>query len=639
MLSLTICLCLADAGLFPLIALPSPRAVASERSMDLSSRQGRREQGQRLQKAVERAGLSVEELAGRIGCSRALIYQYVSGSTLAQPDRLQQIAALCSVPLSYFYVDEPEAVDATEAQGSENQADRDVAARLFDSLRNLEELAAAQESPPDHRALVSTCERIVSLSAQIGARIDQARAQMRLGSALLTIGDNPRAADALSRAIVLAADAADDVTVVSARQSLGRVLLAMGRTADAREQFELTAQGAPSARWRGLLALGAVHELHGEYKEAMQRFDEAAAVLEESEGAERLPADEVRLGMLYVNANRVNVYLDGGDFAEARPLAEKCLADAEATGNADQHLEARLNLACCDFYMGAWTQAYRGLTTLLQLARFVGDSDRETKGRAWLGILMAAAGDSDSALAAGKDALAAALSRGDRMGEFYAQIALSDAYANVRVRESFYHANQALGVTLSLQLERAETECRLRLARLEAAEQRWREASRSAESALALAQRLGARHLESLALSRSASIRADDGQARSAQPGALIFAAERALELAESTRCLEACWRAHVAISDACQQGQSPDAARAEEHLRRAIELLQGLRAELLQAGLPDTLLESPDCLYPYERLTELLQSAGNQQALDEILDLAGWPPLTDRLASSAEQG
>ena len=45
----------------------------------------------RIQQAVERANLSVEELAGRIGCSRALIYQYLSGTTLAQPDRLQQI--------------------------------------------------------------------------------------------------------------------------------------------------------------------------------------------------------------------------------------------------------------------------------------------------------------------------------------------------------------------------------------------------------------------------------------------------------------------------------------------------------------------------------------------------------------------
>src|ERR1051325_756280 len=77
--------------------------------MDLSTKQGRREQGQRIQRAVERAGLSIEELANRIGCSRALIYQYLSGSTLPQPDRLQQIANESSVPLIYFYGDTEEA--------------------------------------------------------------------------------------------------------------------------------------------------------------------------------------------------------------------------------------------------------------------------------------------------------------------------------------------------------------------------------------------------------------------------------------------------------------------------------------------------------------------------------------------------
>src|SRR5882724_6655668 len=80
--------------------------------MDLSTKQGRREQGQRIQRAVERAGLSIEELANRIGCSRALIYQYLSGSTLAQPDRLQQIANECGVSLPYFYSDAEEAQTA-----------------------------------------------------------------------------------------------------------------------------------------------------------------------------------------------------------------------------------------------------------------------------------------------------------------------------------------------------------------------------------------------------------------------------------------------------------------------------------------------------------------------------------------------
>src|SRR5262245_48685551 len=133
--------------------------------MDLSTKQGRREQGQRIQRAVERAGLSVEELAGRIGCSRALIYQYLSGTTLAQPDRLQQIALETGVTLTYFYSDAPDAEpEATPAPGeraaSAVATPQEVANRLAESLRVQQELADAQEGPPDYRALASTCERI-----------------------------------------------------------------------------------------------------------------------------------------------------------------------------------------------------------------------------------------------------------------------------------------------------------------------------------------------------------------------------------------------------------------------------------------------------------------------------------------------
>src|SRR5438046_2619573 len=130
--------------------------------MDLSTRQGRREQGILIQKVVERAGLSVEELANRIGCSRALIYQYLSGTTLAQPDRLQQIASVAGVPLAYFYsgelADEPK-------RGKRGAADF-AASRVAERIQQLEELAKSQESPPDWSALASTCERVLGLAPQ-----------------------------------------------------------------------------------------------------------------------------------------------------------------------------------------------------------------------------------------------------------------------------------------------------------------------------------------------------------------------------------------------------------------------------------------------------------------------------------------
>ena len=613
--------------------------------MDLSTRQGRREQGQRIQRAVERAGLSIEELAGRIGCSRALIYQYLSGTTLAQPDRLQQIAAECDVPLVYFYSDTaelpgatPSAQAARPAVPAPTAAPQEVAARLTDSLRALQELADAQESGPDYRALASTCERILSLAAQLGDRQLQARAQKRLGNARLRMADYPRAADALTRAVALAVETGDIANETGARQSLGNALLAMGRGQEAREQFARIASGPIfSGRWQGTLSLGAVHELHGEYQQAMQRFDEAAAILEEAEATGAAPNDEVSIGLLYVNANRTNVYLDGGDFRGARPLAEKCLADAEALGNADQHLEARFNLAWCDFYTGSWPQAHRGLSTMMQLARFVGDQGRETMARAWLGIFLAAAGDFDTAIAYGKDALALALSRGDRRAELYAQLALADAYTGVTLRDSEarYHTSQALAVATALRHERHEIECRLRMARLNAQTGDLNELRDSASRALTLAQRLGARHLESLArVWQAEALRLAAGTGESAE-AALAQArneAATARTLAQELGMVEALWRAQDILAQITLQEQPNSAAEGESLLRAAVASLEALRTALIEAGIPDTLLENADCAAVYTRLLRLLRQNGREEEANTFLEQTGWPPLAARL-------
>ena len=92
--------------------------------MDLSTREGRRELGARIKRAAREADLSLEDLAARIGCSRALIYQYVSGSSLAQPDRLQQIGQQVGRTLAWFFDD-----DDTGAPGTGAAAPAEACAR------------------------------------------------------------------------------------------------------------------------------------------------------------------------------------------------------------------------------------------------------------------------------------------------------------------------------------------------------------------------------------------------------------------------------------------------------------------------------------------------------------------------------
>jgi hypothetical protein len=273
--------------------------------------------------------------------------------------------------------------------------------------------------------------------------------------------------------------------------------------------------------------------------------------------------------------------------------------------------------------------------------------------RAWLGIFLAAAGDHDAAIAQGKDALATALSRGDRRSELYAQLALADAYMGVSGRdgEARYHANQALAVATAQRLDRAEIECRLRHARLAAEAGDLAEIKEAATRALTLSLRLGARHLESLArcglaeaLLREHISQAGEKPAARGTAGRKATApldqarqeAASALAIAAELEFVEGRWRAHeIQARLAFLEGPNGLAA-VERHLRAAIAILETLRAALIEAGIPDTLLENEDCVEVYSQLARLLRQQGREEEAESFLDQTGWPPLVARLATEA---
>lgn len=588
--------------------------------MDLSTKQGRREQGLRIQRAVEQAGLSIEEIAGRIGCSRALIYQYLSGSTLAQPDRLQQIAAECGVGLDTFY--QVSEFDSASSEGSTVPAvpvdTDDAATRLSETLRWLQDLATAQESPPNPTSLVSTCERIYGIAGLLGNRVLQAQTMLRQGNASLRISDYSSASDSLRTAIRLATEIGEPRIELDARQSLGHVLVSMGNLNEARQQFTASAASAHvAARWKGVLSLGSVHTMLGEYREAMESFDRAAAILETAEQDGTYTLREAEIGMLYVNGNRINVYINGGDFRGARPLIDRCVQLAESYGIADEHLEAKFDLAFCQYCTGNWSDAYLTLSSVILLARFVGHKGKEAIASAWLGQLLAAAGDYASSLQYGKDALAAAMLKRDRRGELYAQLALADACLGQDGRESEarYHAGQALAVAASMRMERAEIECRLRLCRVADLTGDNHELVDHSQRACQLAGKLGARHLESVSLVYASRVSAAGGDTQNA-----VKAAEAAFGLASSTEYAEGLWRAAAALGALTGD---------EGMLRSAIAVLDRLRSQLIESGLTDSLLENVDCRQVYIELITLLKREGKLEQAAEAAELANWPPFS----------
>ena len=589
--------------------LPEPpiEARSARIDMDLSTRSGRQEQGRRLQQAVERSGLSIEELAGRVGCSRALIYQYLSGSTLAQPDRLQRIASACGVPLTYFFSDSSDLDVEAPDTARELNPQPGIAVLL--------ELAAAQEAPPNQLALAATCERILTIAD--GDTQLVARTAHRLGNAYLRLSEFSRAADSLRKALAAAAEEGLDELAADAHQSYGHVLVALGSLEEATAEFGLAAQGPGiNSQWKGTLSLGSVHTMLGDYRSAMERFDQAASLIEGALEDGRLTEREASVGLIYVDGNRINVYMNEGDFQGARPLIQRCMASAEAYGIAEEHLEARFDLAWCDFHTGNWASAIAALKANAQLAKFVGNRSRETLAIAWLGIVYSAAGDTESGLAAGKEALSLSQSRSDRRGELYAQLALADAYMGMphHGSEARYHANLALAVAVSLQSDRAEAECRLRLARLAAQSDKSSDLVENGERALRLAEKLGARHLEALALCWLAI----------SNPELAASALSKSLEI----DLKEGIWRANMSI--ALSSGDRAGANAAEA----ACSVLKGYRSELANAGLTDTLLEDRFCLQSYRLNVQRHIDIGEIAAARAALDAADWPPLVTEFAA-----
>jgi len=601
--------------------------------MDLSTKEGRRRQGQKIQAAAEAVGLSLEQLAEEIGCSRALIYQYVSGATLAQPNRLQKIAERTGKPLTYFFADEEVEGEAQRRLQTEMEEARKLKElleaertrwqrqRLVEVMEYQMALADAQESPPDWEGLISTCERIVPLARELEDRRAEGRAYFRMGNARLRRGEPEAARASLERAVAIFEMLGERDQELAARQSLGNALAVMGMVDAALGQFQAVAAGEGWwNRWQGMLSIGAVQEQMGEYAEATASFEKAMGIVEENR-------DEAAfsVGSLYVRANWVNVYLGFGDYPAALEMVEGCLAEAERLGLPDQHIEAQLNAGVCLHHLGRLAEAGERLRRAQALARFLGD--RERLGVAWacLGDWSAACGDFGAAKAYGKDALQTALQVRSHRGELLAHLALAHAYASSGdLQEALYHLSQ--GYSLSRALKAPLQEGWVLAWRAYVLEKAGdlQEAEAVAGRALDLATRLGAQHLEGWARVTRVKLSLRAGGNEEAES-----AIRRIAELGERTGAVELRWRSFWLLGR--WQAAAGQVAEALQSYQEAVDVLQALHQQLLAVETGDTLLEDEERILVYEEMADLLLRSGRAEEARALVAAAEWPPLEAR--------
>ncbi|MCC7493818.1 MAG: helix-turn-helix transcriptional regulator [Fimbriimonadaceae bacterium] len=590
--------------------------------MDLGSRDGRSAQGRRIQAAAEAAGLSLAELARRIGCSRALIYQYVAGQVLAQPDRLQTIADACGRPLAWFYTtsDEPPAAAARDAELERLRQELAAARQAWqqrrgqDVVEQLTALAEAQGSPVDYAAQRRTCERLAERVAELGDEPLLAAAELRLGNCCHALGDFEATRAALSRAVDRFRRLGDGAGERSARQTLGAALAGLGERDRALAEFDQVIAGGGFAwAWRGHLGRADVFEALGRGEAALAELQAAADLL-----AAAPAGPEREWAALYLAGATANVYLLHDDFAAAQQSATQMIPLAEELACLPQHLEAKLNLGYAARQRGHWATAQAALDEAARLARLTGDRERAAVALALLADLDACLGRLDSAKARGKDALAAALALGALRGEVLAQAALSEAYRRSgEGHEALYHAQQGLAAAQGHQLVKTTAQLRVAAAR---ARRLLGDAGALADARRAAAEgeALGARWVQAAAALELAALEADPRQA------AEHLAAGTAL--AAAVDGWELIWAATVAAA------AGGDLTAAETVWRR----LLAQQDRLLEDGLEVALLEDQERLTAGAACLSILRAGGAAELAAELQAAAAWPPLDELLAAAS---
>jgi len=560
--------------------------------IDFTTREGRSAQGKFIQQAAEDAGLSLESLAREIGCSRALIYQYVSGATLAQSDRIQQIAGRTGKPLLFFYGGETAPED------------------LPDRILSLQTLLNAQLGPTDLENAVATAEQLIALARQAGQVAVEAAARIRLVTALLQRGEASRALTVLEQSFPLLRqhDLADALR--AAEQNRGHALLALGRIDEAEACFAgLAASDDWTTRWRAKVSLAAVAEYRGNYLRALELLDEVAGMAHDAPDVR-----SARLLRLYAAGNVANVHLACGDHHAAAAEAERALELAEQLANRDQYTEALLTLGVCRRCDGQLARSRTTLEAGVRWARLAHDSGREALGRAELAATLIEAGRADEGRALAKDALQQGIATMTRRAELAAQLALANGYLHADLpQEARYHAAQAAEIGAHLGHPFMQATALVLLGEAHRRRGDEKEAHMAFATAYSRADAIGARVPAVQALLGAALV----GEAV-CWPDLLAQARELA---APAVR-----WPVLLYTGIAREEAGEAEAAIAL--YREAITTIDTLRGSLRNEDAGDTYLEQRAAWEPYRRLARVLRARGDAEEAECVISAAEWPPL-----------
>lgn len=587
--------------------------------MDLSNRDGRKILGERIKSASKETGISLEDLAIKIGCSRGLIYQYVSGASLAQPDRLQQIAVIVGKPLSWFFEDPSETI--TEPPQPDNnilpsstvpsQSDTDWAE---EKLAYIQALIYAHSSPPNWRAVSDYCQQQqVLLPKSASEKI--AENLFTQGNALLRLQDFNAGRTKLQEASVIFRELTNNDRHLDCLQSIGHAEIHLGRTKQALHTFQQVSEGQLwRHRWQGALSLGATYEMLGDYTSAANCLIKAQEIADENTNT-----GEKEITHLYIDSNWVNLQIAWGDYERASETSQRCIMTAQRIGEQDQYLEALINYAYSSIYLGDFVKALNESERLINVSQLVSDTERWSIGLSIKSLCYTYCRSNEESIINAKEALSMALRNSMHRAELMAQRAISLAYlSSGNIIEAKYHINQSIASTDADNLKYPNLQFKTLKAHYLVLEGKYNDASALINEILDEAINLESKqvqydcyYINSLAEHMNSSF------------NNVIANAERAAETADQMRIDIHQWRVLSLLAIACYK--TGDTNKAETNYRKAIAYLNAHRRQIMETCKQNTLNDDPAVTTLLNGYAELLSNTERDDEAKRILQDTDW--------------
>ncbi|MBX3120543.1 MAG: helix-turn-helix transcriptional regulator [Fimbriimonadaceae bacterium] len=362
--------------------------------------------GKQIKAAATLAGISLTELADKLGLSRSTLYAYVSGVLQPPRKRLRQIAALTETPIEFFL---------SKDAGREAAED---ALKLADAL-----LSGA--NPSAASALIES--RLESIADEHRAAL-----MLKLANSLVLEGQYQEGLDWCIRARELFDSQGDTHSAGRCSQTLGFCYANIGPLHRAQACFE-DAQSRlnPDSKWRARVALAVVAERHGDFSTALEMLDALESSLTD-------PALT-----LYSLGIRADILSNMGRWPKVLELEIKALQLAEELDSRDQIGERLISLIIASVYTG---QSDTDAHVAQALGFFQAHTDKARKAYFLIAqsLYWQQKGEASKAFQAAEQALESAIKGRFRRTELAAYLRLAEiAFTSERLPEALSYARQA----------------------------------------------------------------------------------------------------------------------------------------------------------------------------------------------------